>query len=127
MSALFNQICYGEIMKKLVLCAFLSLMWCNVGFAETWSCAYKYQDDTRQYIVKRKGNHFHNIYSDGRIGGIGKKIILENQKSIHLHSNIDEKTSFLVVLDKINKTFVMIGLRYENSTDIIQGKCTIFE
>ena len=53
--------------------------------------------------------------------------ILENQKSIHLHSNIDEKTSFLVVLDKINKTFVMIGLRYENSTDIIQGKCTIFE
>jgi hypothetical protein len=31
------------------------------------------------------------------------------------------------VLDKINKTFVMIGLRYENSTDIIQGKCTIFE
>ena len=35
MSALFTQICYGEIMKKLVLFIFLSLMWCNTGFANS--------------------------------------------------------------------------------------------
>ena len=34
MSALFTQICYGEIMKKLFLCVLLSLMWCNVGFSK---------------------------------------------------------------------------------------------
>ena len=33
MSALFTQICYGEIMNKLALYVLLVLMWCNVGFA----------------------------------------------------------------------------------------------
>ena len=37
MSALFTQICYGEIMKKLSLYIFLVLMFCNVGFAEDLS------------------------------------------------------------------------------------------
>ena len=34
MPALFTQICYDEIMKKLFLCILLSLMWCNVGFSK---------------------------------------------------------------------------------------------
>ena len=33
-SALFIKICYGEIMKKLVLFIFLSLLWCNVGYTK---------------------------------------------------------------------------------------------
>ena len=37
MSALFTQICYGEIMKKLVPYIFVGLMFCNVGIAKDLS------------------------------------------------------------------------------------------
>ena len=33
MSALFAQICYGEVMRKLLGIVFLGLLWCNVGNA----------------------------------------------------------------------------------------------
>ena len=36
MSALFTQICYGEVMKKFVLYILLSLIWCNIGFAKNF-------------------------------------------------------------------------------------------
>ena len=38
MSALFTQICYGEIMKKLSLYILMGLLWCNIGFANKFSC-----------------------------------------------------------------------------------------
>ena len=65
MYALFLKICYGEIMKKLFLCVLLSLMWCNVGFAEMYACSaelsrFDRPGEVETSIFTRKGNFFYN-------------------------------------------------------------------
>ena len=105
-------------------------MWCNVGFAETWSCVYQFNNESRQNILERKGSKFYSIFEDGVVDNIGITIVKENKNFIHLYQHIDfpkgNTTAFFTLLDKTKKSFVMVGLEYENSTDIIEGKCTIF-
>ena len=117
-------------MRKISLYVFLILMWCNVGFAETWSCVYQFNNESRQTILERKGNKFYNIFKSGVIDNIGQNIVKETNNFIHLYQHIDipegDTTAFLTLLDKTKKSFVMVGLRYEDSTAIIEGKCTIY-
>ena len=104
-------------------------MWCNIGFAETWSCVYQFNNESRQNILERKGNKFHNIYKD-LIDSTGQTILKETKNFIHLYQHIDfpkdDTTAFLTILDKTKKSFVMVGLKYKDSSDIVEGKCTIF-
>ena len=108
----------------------MGLLWCNVGFAETWSCVYQFNNESRQNILERKGNKFHNIYKDDFIDTLGQTILKETKNFIHLYQHVDvpkgDTTAFLTILDKTKRSFVMVGLKYENSTDIVEGKCTIF-
>ena len=117
-------------MKKLSLCIFLVLMWCNIGFAETWSCIYEFNNESRQNIIERKKNKFYSIYEDGVIDTEGMTIVKENKNFIHLHQHIgypkDDTTAFVILLDKTKKSFVMVALEYQNSSDIIEGNCRIF-
>ena len=105
-------------------------MWCNVGFAETWSCVYQFNNESRQNILERKGNKFHSIYQEDVIDNIGMTILKETKNFIHLYQHIDfppgDTTAFLTILDKTKKSFAMVGLKYEDSTNIVEGKCTIF-
>lgn len=114
-------------MKRIYLSISLGLIWCNVGLAETWSCVYQFNNESKQYILEREGNKFYSIFENNVIDRIGQTIVKENKNFIHLHQNIPgNSTAFLTLLDKEKKGFVMVGLEYENSTAIIEGKCTIF-
>ncbi len=94
--------------------------------AETWSCIYNHNNESKTMEVTRVSrNHFSSIY-DGKISKFKIDIVKETEDFIHLYSNIGSfQTAFLRVLDKKNSSFVMVGLEYQNSTDIIEGKCII--
>ena len=117
-------------MRKIFIYIFLILIWCNFGHAETWSCVYQFDNESRQVILERKRNKFYNIFKSGVIDTIGQNIVKETNNFIHLYQHIDvpkgDTTAFLTLLDKTKKSFVMVGLKYNNSTAIIEGKCTIF-
>ena len=111
-------------MKKLLTIVVLGLICSNVVYAETWSCVYQFNNESRQMILERRGNKFHQIFDSNTIDNIGMNIINETNNFIHLYRHID--SVFIVILDKPKKNFVMVGLNYKNSTKVIEGKCTIF-
>ena len=115
-------------MKKIYIFIFLSLMFCSSVFAETWSCLYEFDNNKLKVVLKRDGNKFSLISgSNEKVDGI--KIIKENDYLIHLYTHIefpkDNTTAFLILLDKTKKGFVMVGLEYETSTEIVEGSCIV--
>ena len=94
--------------------------------AETWSCIYNFDNESRTMEVTRVDrNHFSPIY-DGEVSNHKSKIVKETRDFIHLYSHVgNNKTAYLRVLDKKNSSFIMVGLEYQNSTAIIEGKCII--
>ena len=95
-------------------------------FAETWSCTYEFDNETKQSIVKRSGNAFFSVYEDFT-SPIGYDIIKENDQFIHLYMKIpNDVYVYIMLLDKNKKNFLMVGLDYQNSTAIIDGPCIIF-
>ena len=103
-------------------------MFCNPSFAETWSCLYEFDNNKLKVVLKRNGNEFSIISgSNEKVDGI--KIIKENDYLIHLYTHVefpkDNTTAFLILLDKTKKGFVMVGLEYKTSTEIVEGSCII--
>ena len=103
-------------------------MFCSSVFAETWSCLYEFDNNKLKVVLKRNGNEFSLIGGNNeKVDGI--KIIKENNHLIHLYTHIefpiDSTTAFLILLDKTKKSFVMVGLTYKSSTDIVEGGCII--
>ncbi|MDA9709843.1 hypothetical protein N9U19_02655 [Candidatus Pelagibacter sp.] len=103
-------------------------MFCNPVFAETWSCLYEFDNDKLKVVIKRNGNEFSLISgSNNKVDGI--KIIKENNYLIHLYTHVefpkDNTTAFLILLDKTKKSFVMVGLEYKASTEIVEGGCIV--
>ena len=96
-------------------------------FAETWSCTYEFNNKTEQSIVKRSENTFLQVYEDFT-SPIGYDIIKENDQFIHLYLKIpNDVYAYIMLLDKNKKAFLMVGLEYQNSTEIIEGPCIVFE
>ena len=103
-------------------------MFCNPVFAETWSCLYEFDNNKLKVVLKRNGNEFSLISgSNNKVDGI--KIIKENNYLIHLYTHVefpkDNTTAFLILLDKTKKGFVMVGLEYKTSTEIVEGSCIV--
>ena len=95
-------------------------------FAETWSCTYEFNNKTEQSIVKRSENTFLQVYEDFT-SPIGYDIIKENDQFIHLYMKIpNDVYVYIMLLDKNKKAFLMVGLDYQNSTEIIEGPCIVF-
>ena len=113
-------------MKKVVLYIFLSFLFFNTSYSETYSCMYKFNDETRLKVMKRQGK----IFVDEEGDNIGD-IFLENEESIVLtryYPFMDKdfpQIIFVIHIDKIKKAFTMIGLRYPNPTKTISGECKI--
>ena len=114
---------------KTLLTLFVLLFSSSV-VAETWSCTYEWNNEMLQKTLVRKNDSFYDVYEfngDVDISNSGDIIIKENSNFIHLYNNIDGfDTAYLTILDKSKKVFVMVGLEYNNSTDIIEGNCIIF-
>ena len=113
-------------MKILLTIIILILTYTTKLQAETWSCIYSFNNESRTMEVTRVGrNHFSRIY-DGKVSNFKIEIVNETRDFIHLYNNVgDDKMAFLRVLDKKNSSFVMVGLEYQDSTDIIEGKCIV--
>ena len=45
-------------MKKLSLYVILSLMWCNVGYAEKFVCSYSHKGEPFSIVLERTGKFF---------------------------------------------------------------------
>ena len=115
-------------MKKFLGIVVLVLFFnCN-SYAETWSCSYLFNGKEELKVMKRTGNNFYSVYEQG-LAKTGDKIVKENSRYIHLYWSSRDFTSastgYLTVLDKEKKGFVMVGLDYDNSTEIIQGRCIV--
>jgi menaquinone-dependent protoporphyrinogen IX oxidase len=94
--------------------------------AETWSCIYSYNNETRTYELKRVAGKSFARVNNGKTDSYKMKIVKETNKYIHLYESIGSfETAFLTILDKKNTAFVMVGLEYKNSTAIIEGKCIV--
>lgn len=112
-------------MKKFYF-VFLLLTIFSYCKSETWSCVYEFNDETRQKIITRSGEEFLEIYEDFT-SSYGQKIINENDSFIHLYLKFEvDEMVYITSLDKNKKTFVMVGLAYNDLTAIIEGNCTIF-
>lgn len=117
-------------MKKFILCIFLVLMWCNVGFAEIYACSmglerFKRAGEIETSIFERRGNFF---YSDNNIK---LRITGETNKEIFLTSeNKVGKGIYVVIIDKIRKdytySYIFLDHARENeSYPIPLGKCIV--
>ena len=86
MSALFTQICYGEIVKKLSLCIYLVLMWCNVGFTN---------DITRIEDIKINGISI----GDNLLDHFSKSELIQNKKLLEVDS-VNRKLYYTSTIEK---------------------------
>ena len=115
-------------MKKLLGIVLLGLFFNSNSYAETWSCSYLFDGEEKLKVMKRIGNNFYSVYEHG-LANQSDKIVKENSRYIHLYWSADNlsvsTTGYLTILDKEKKGFVMVGLDYDNSTKIVQGKCII--
>ena len=113
-------------MKKLTLYIFLSFLFFNTGYSETYSCVYKFNDETRFKILKRQGK----IFVDEEGDNVGE-IFIENKDSIVItqyYPFLDKdypQIIFVTHIDKLETAFSMSGLKYPNPTQSISGKCKI--
>jgi|TARA_B110000008_G_scaffold18076_1_gene16778 hypothetical protein len=111
-------------MKKLLL-IFITILFSIipiVSSAENYACAYLYSGQANVLSLERVGNHF--IIDWG-----GKwTIVFEDKKALVLSltfSELPPPSSFTILIDKEKLNFVNVGIEFGNSTDIIEGECTI--
>ena len=113
-------------MKKLTFYIFLSFLFFNTVYSETYSCVYKFDDETRFKILKRQGKIFVNEEGDS----VGE-IFIENKDSIVITQYYPflekdyPQVIFVTHIDKLKTAFTMSGLKYPNPTRTISGKCKI--
>ena len=124
--ALFVKICYGKYMKKTLIYIFISFLYFNTSYSETYSCMYKFGDETRLKVLKRQGKIFVNEEGDSE-----GDIFLDNKESIVItkyYPFMDKdfpQIIFVTHIDKIKKAFIMTGLKYPNPTKTITGECKV--
>ena len=113
-SALFLQICYCEIMKKLSLYIFLVLMFCNVGFAESYVC--KDDDNTTNKVET-------SIWERYSKDQFALRIINDDQKIYFDIYHEDQNAIILIAIAPDTKGIASLIL---NKNDLTYGGAQIF-
>tara|TARA_B100000767_G_C19384110_1_gene377155 strand:+ start:187 stop:585 length:399 start_codon:yes stop_codon:yes gene_type:complete len=124
-SAIFAKICYGEIVKKLILYVILGLIFCNIGSAEKYVCSYLFNEKPESVVFERSGNFFN------KSNGAKNEIVFEDEHAIVLtntYTGLDDykPSTYSTIIDKKKLNFVFVGLEYQNSSAIVEGKCESF-
>ena len=114
-------------MKKIFFILLLTFNYTTTSKAETWSCIYNFNNKSGTMEIIRTANKKFSVMSDGKILKSDIVVVKETDQYIYLYTDFNPtgKTAFFRVLDKKKSTFVMVGLEYENSTAIIEGKCLV--
>ena len=100
-------------------------MVCNVGFAEKFVCSYLFNQEPKSLVFERSGQFFK------KSNGIKDKIVFEDEHAIVLSHTYtfygkDKASTYSVLIDKKELTFVFVGLEYQKNTAIVEGKCKLF-
>ena len=88
--------------------------------AETWSCSYMWNGESKNWVAKREGNVFVKPTS-----GVIEKILGETDQFIHLYSNL-LTFYFATSLDKVEKKFSMVTLQPGHDSRVISGNCDVY-
>jgi len=107
-------------MKKLLALLF-SFFLSSVSYGETYTCAYLFDGKARALSLERVGNNFINDW------GANWTIVTEDENAIVLSITFTQSPSsaFMILVDKEKLNFVNVGIEFGNSTDIIEGDCTV--
>ena len=99
----------------------------TISKAETWSCIYNFNNKSNTMEITRTSSKKFSLVADGEIVKSDIVVVKETNEYIYLYTNFNpiSPTAFFRVLNKRNNTFVMVGLEYQNSTSIIEGKCIV--
>ena len=108
--------------KLLVLLTILFFSIPLVSSAENYACAYLHSGKANVLSLERVGNYF--IIDWG-----GKwTIVFEDENALVLSLTFSEfppPSTFTILIDKEKLNFVDVGIEFGNSTDIIEGECTV--
>jgi len=114
-------------MKKLLLIILpiLSFMTPTVLYAEIYECAYLYDGEAKAISYERIGNLF--VHK-----GIEDPIVFEDKYTIvlsHTYRKVSTfpPSTFTTLIDKEKLNFVYVGIEFENSTAIVEGKCNVYK
>ena len=90
-------------------------------FAETYNCAYIYNEEALPFNFERQGNGFN------KSNGVYDEIIFEDQSAIVLSKTYSSAPSqtYTTLINKDKLNFVFVGLEYKNNTAIIEGLCSL--
>tara|TARA_B100001057_G_scaffold442961_1_gene478707 strand:+ start:450 stop:758 length:309 start_codon:yes stop_codon:yes gene_type:complete len=101
--------------KKFILILFFTFTFTTISKAETWSCIYNFNNESRTMEITRTSSKQFSTIDDGKIIKSKIDIIKETKDYIHLYTDFNSvPMAFVRVLDKNKKTFVMVGLEYQN-------------
>ena len=116
-------------MKKIISILFFTFTftYATVSKAETWSCIYNFNNENRTMEITRTSSNKFSVIHGGKILKSDIVVAKETNEYIYLYTNFSPTgpTAFFRVLNKKNNTFVMVGLEYQNSTAIVEGKCIV--
>ena len=108
---------------RLSLLTICIIIFSSISHAEKYACAYFFNGQAKPLTFERQGQYF--VKSNKAMD----KITFEDNQSIILqayYNSNNKPMSFQTLIDKINANFVMVGLKYNGSTSVIQGKCKIY-
>ena len=109
-------------MKKLLLLLFSILISFN-SYGEKYSCDYLYNGKVHPVSFERQGNYFY------KSNGVSDAILFEDQYVIVLsdtYSN-DPPQTYTTLINKEKLNFVFVGLEFGNSSEIVEGPCSVTE
>ena len=107
-------------MKKLLVLLFPILVSFN-SYGEKYSCAYLFNGVARRLSFERQGNYF------TKSNGASYQILFEDKTIIVLTETYpdDPPQTYTTLINKEKLNFVFVGLEYKNSSDIIEGPCSL--
>ena len=112
-------------MKKIIVLIIFFFTISSVSYAEKFVCSYLWNGEPNSLVLERSGKFFK------KSNDAMNKIIFEDSDTLVLSNTFTRSgeykpTTFSTIIDKEELNFVMVGLAYQESSEIIEGKCEIF-
>jgi len=112
-------------MKKIIVLIIFFLSISSVSYAEKFACSYLFNGEANSLVLERSGKFFK------KSNNAMNKIIFEDSDTLVLSNTFTRSdkykpTTFSTIIDKKELNFVFVGLAYQESTAIVEGKCEIF-
>ncbi len=115
-------------MKKLTP-TFLTILFLivpSVSFAEKYACAYLYDGEALPISFEREGNYFNKSNTATNPIVFEDKYVIVLSKTYPKMDTLPPQT-YTTLIDKEKLNFVFVGLEFGNSSEIVEGPCSVTE